>query len=290
MYKKRLKTNRIDQLSYYVRLYLPAFKIRRDINYKSMNCGEFSKNRVASSAKLSVIFMETHTPKEELKILVTNFRTWLKENYSTKEIEDCWTDDPSYPNWGKIENYFKYLLDEDLIATLDDEDKVNLLYLIARNWDLGSMLAWLSQKSELASLGTLREKDFIELSKTLVKQKAKEFNDAKAQFVSTFRKFGQLTSEIQELLLEFYHTNNEYIKRCTIDTLAKLKYKEIRELIEHLWVSENDELVKRDCLVTMHTYLEDPDLLKKYISLAEKEKGKYLKEYIKELKSNKNYR
>jgi hypothetical protein len=55
MYKKRLKTNRINQLLYYDRLYLPAFKIRRDIKCKSMSCGEFSKNGVASGTKLCVI-------------------------------------------------------------------------------------------------------------------------------------------------------------------------------------------------------------------------------------------
>lgn len=72
--------------------------------------------------------------------------------------------------------------------------------------------------------------------------------------------------------------------------MGDLGYKNIQELIIDLWESESDEIVKRDCLVFIDKYLNDPKLMKKYIGLSEREEGIYLQEYIKELKINKNYR
>ena len=166
----------------------------------------------------------TYTPKENLNNLVLKFRKWVSDNHTDEEIKDNRIDDTGYPNWAEVESYFSEILQSNQLNTLDEEDKINLLYLIARNWDVGNMISWLSQKRPLSWLGNLSDKDFIDLSKIVVKIDDIEFEDAKCQFISSFKKFEKLTPEIEEILLRTYETASEYVKRLALLSLAKLDY------------------------------------------------------------------
>ena len=149
------------------------------------------------------------TPKLMLQTQVDNFKNWWNENYTLSEIKELGTDDPGYPDWGIIEDYFEELLKNNLIKELDKEDQINLLWLIARNWDIGRMIGWLSEKKPLSNLGDLTEENFIMLSKTLIKLDNTEFDDAKSQFASSFKKFKELTPEIEIILLAYFNDNHE---------------------------------------------------------------------------------
>lgn len=90
-----------------------------------------------------------------LEELVEKFKNWLSETHTIEEIQEQRTDDCSFPFWNEITELYSTLLDEKLITQLDINDKNNLLYLIARNWDIGNMISWLSSDSnkKLSHLG-----------------------------------------------------------------------------------------------------------------------------------------
>ncbi len=230
------------------------------------------------------------TADTKLAEFVAKFRQWLDENYSKEEIEDLRVDEPSYPEWDEIENYFAELLKKNQISNLSPEAQKNLLYLIARNWDINHMIGWLYIDSPLSNLGDLKYSDFILLATTLSTLNHPDFNNAKSQFASSFRKFTELTPEIERLLLLFYYDKDEYTKRTALDALGKLGYTNIRSLIELSWNTVDNEHHKMQCLNVIDLYIKDIALMKEYLLRAENYEGKFLAKYVAELKTNPNYR
>lgn len=228
-------------------------------------------------------------PKERLKKFVAKFRKWLADNYSEEKIKENLIDDAGYPHWKEIESYFSEMLANKQLSTLNKEDKINLLYLIARNWDIGSMIGWISPNKTLSHCGELEEKDFIDLAKTVAELNHSEFDDAKCQFASSFKKFAELTPEIEEILLMIYETGDEYSKRLSLISLAKLGYHDIKNLLKKSWTMEESELHKIGCLTVIDEYLKDEDLLREYITEAETDDRRYISEYVTKLKMNKRY-
>jgi hypothetical protein len=227
--------------------------------------------------------------KLKLQDLVFNFRKWLSENYSQQNIEELLFDDAGYPDWYEIEDFYSELLEKDLIKNLDKEDEENLLYLISRNWDCGRMIAWLSTSTQLSNIGHLKENDFINLSKTLSKISKVEFDDAKSQFVSSFKKISFLTKEIEEILLVFYNEKDEYIKRLSLITLGILGYSDIKKIIKISWETIDDQYHKMGCLYVIHEVLDNEELLIHYLSLSKNEQGENLKNYISEITKQRKF-
>ena len=153
----------------------------------------------------NIIDISMKTIKVTLQNQVNNFKKWWRECYSQEEIDALRTDDPGYPDWDTIHDFYEKLLKEDLIKNLDKEDQTNLLWLIARNWDIGCMIAWLSENYPLSHCGNLKVDDFMMLAETLTEIDNPEFNDAKSQFVITFKKFNSLTPEIERILFKLLY-------------------------------------------------------------------------------------
>jgi hypothetical protein len=228
-------------------------------------------------------------PKERLKKLVAKFRKWLADNYSEEKIKENLIDDAGYPNWREIESFFSEMLADKRLGALDKEDEINLLYLIARNWDIGSMIGWLSPDKSLSNCGRLEEKDFIDLAKTAAELNHLEFNDAKCQFAASFKKFDELTPEIEEILLMIYETGDEYSKRLSLISLAKLGYRDIKNLLKKSWTTEESEFHKIGCLTAIDEYLKDKDLLREYLDDAASDNRQHISEYVTKLKMNRQY-
>ncbi|MFX1706213.1 hypothetical protein PV783_19755 [Chitinophaga sp. CC14] len=219
--------------------------------------------------------------KTILKNFVTSFKKWLLENYSPQEIHDLQIDDASYPEWKPIEAYFSTLLAAKQINQLDDEDLAHLLYLIARHWDIGRMIAWLSHAPALSNIGDLSAGDFMILARAVSKLSQAEYNDAKYQFAACFeKKFDTLTPEIEHILLDLYHSNDEYTRRISLLALAKLGYPDIRVLLKQSWETVEEQYHKIGCLQAIDEYVKDPALLDEYLILAEAETGDELKKYV----------
>lgn len=219
--------------------------------------------------------------KTILKNFVASFKAWLSANYSQQEIHDLQIDDTGYPYWQSIEEYFSALLAAREINQLDEEDLAHLLYLIARHWDAGRMIAWLSHAPSLSNIGYLLVADFMILAKAVSKRDEVEYNDAKYQFAACFeKKFDTLTPGIESILLDLYYSNDEYTKRLSLLALAKLGYQDIRALLKQSWETIDEQYHKIGCLQAIDEYVKDPVLLKEYLALASTEVGDELKKYV----------
>ncbi|WP_436486669.1 hypothetical protein [Chitinophaga sp. ARDCPP14] len=224
--------------------------------------------------------------KTTLKIFVNSFKEWLSANYSLQEIQDLQVNDASYPEWQPIEDYFSALLAAGQINQLDEEDLAHLLYLIARHWDIGRMIAWLSRAPVLSNLGDLSVEDFMILARAVSKLSGTEYDDAKYQFAACFeKKFDTLTPGIAHILLNLYHSNDEYTKRLSLLALAKLKYPDIRTILKQSWDTVDEQYHKIGCLQAIDEYIKDPVLLNEYLALAAGETGDELEKYVSWLKS-----
>lgn len=225
------------------------------------------------------------TIKLKLKELVQDFGKWLSDNYSEEEIIDDRVNSTNYNSWKQIEDFFAIILKEDKLKDLDEDDRINLLYLIARNWETGRMLAWLSPNAPLSHCGELKQSDFISLAKTVKNLHEPEFQDAKSQIIVSFQKFSQLNDEIKSTLLDIYETGDEYLKRISLQTLGKLGYSGMRALVDRSWIEQEDEQHRMMCLEVINDFIRDTGLLNKYLKMAEQDNRPYISHYVQELKS-----
>jgi hypothetical protein len=216
--------------------------------------------------------------------LVAKFRNWLAENYSTEEIDQLNIDDAGYPYWDEVGEYAAALLAADGVATLSDAEQTDLLYLIARNWDLGWLIAWLSPGEQLSNVGVLKQADFLRLAAKVTTLTHAEFNDAKFQFAVSCKKFPTLTPELERVLLALYHGAHQYTKTCALASLAKLHYPAIRELVWQCWEQVPDEHAQIACLVVLDKDVKDDALMASYLALASVLPGDNLAELVAELK------
>ena len=161
-----------------------------------------------------------------LSTLVAEYKEWLAATYSPRDIEALFVDEAGYPAWGKIETYFAHLLAEGQLASLSYDDQVNLLYLIARNWDIGSLIGWLSATpgNPLSNRGHLAPADFLRLATTVATLTHPAFTDAKYQFAAAGRNFSVLTEGLETVLLAFCQDPDAYTRTQAQLSLRALGY------------------------------------------------------------------
>lgn len=225
--------------------------------------------------------MVATSPSATLASLVAKFKHWLAVHHSPQEIEQLRTDDAGYPSWVEIDDYFAFLLAHDGVASLSRAEQLDLLYLIARNWDIGTMIAWLSpHEGNLSNDGFLKHEDFLRLATTLTTLAQGEFRDAKCQFAVVGRKFGALSIPLQQVLLDFFYDPDEYVKTSALASLGKLGYSGLPALLAQAWEAVQDEHSKIACLSIVAQYSQDRNLLQHYLVLAATLPGAHLAEYV----------
>lgn len=161
-----------------------------------------------------------------LSKLVTQYKEWLAVTYSLQDIETFAIDDAGYPAWSEIERSVAQLLAAQQLALLSHDDQVNLLYLVARNWDIGSLIGWLSPTpgSPLSNVGDLMPADFLRLATTVATLTHPAFTDAKYQFAAACRKFSSLTEELETVLQAFCQDPDAYTRSQAQQSLRALGY------------------------------------------------------------------
>lgn len=197
---------------------------------------------------------------------VEQFETWRKENHSPEQYAKGYTDDPSYPLWDAIASDLEALFKRGALEDLSIEEKEGIIYLIARNWDIGNILNWLTISDvEPISYLACSESDFLHLCSFALKSKEE---DAKCQFVKVLPFLKSIPkTEITPLLLDFYHNGGTYTKRMSLFALQAVKYPELEALVKASWASQTDEFYKIACLNILHA-LKSKDL-KAYVKEAE---------------------
>jgi hypothetical protein len=223
---------------------------------------------------------------DALSELATKFRQWLATLYTPAEIAALLTDDAGYPGWQEVDAAFGELLTNNRLPSLSRDEEVALLYLIARNWDLGTMIAWLSSGPALSNDGPLRPADFFRLGQLLVSLSAPEFRDAKLQFAAACKKLGTLTPAARQLLEALFAEPDEGVKTYALTSLAALGAPDLRWFVEQTWTSVTDEHSVLACLHVAVDYLRDRNLVLCYLERASQVPGRYLQEYVTAVRQN----
>lgn len=161
-----------------------------------------------------------------LRELVVKYKAWLATTYLPQDIEELLIDAAGYPAWTEIETHVAQLLAEQQLAVLSPDDQVNLLYLIARNWDLGSLINWLSPAPGrlLSNVGELAAADFLQLAAVAATLTHPAFTDAKYQFAAACRNFHSLTEELETVLHTFCQDPDAYTRAQAQQSLKALGY------------------------------------------------------------------
>lgn len=175
------------------------------------------------------------------------FKKWLADNYSANQIENYIYDDAGYPEWVEIESDLTKLFKEDKINELTEDETNGLIFLIARNWDVGTILNWFNTNDgkSISQIG-MKESQFIYLFPFAVQSDEKY---AKNQFASIIPLLKSISKEeAYKMLLELVSDNDEYVKRCCFSSLLKLDYPDLETLIVSSWNLNKDEFFMRGCL------------------------------------------
>lgn len=223
-----------------------------------------------------------------LRELVTKFQQWLATEYTPEEIAELITDDAGYPGWQEVDAAFRTLLVSNCLPSLSHDEEVALLYLIARNWDLGTMIAWLSSGPALSNDGPLLPADFFRLGHVLVSLSPPEFRDAKLQFAAACKKLAALTPDSRQLLQALFAEPDEGVKTYALTSLAALSAPDLRWFVEQAWASVTDEHSLMRCLQVAVDHLHDRDLVLRYLERASQVPGRYLQEYVAEVRQHLN--
>lgn len=222
------------------------------------------------------------TTTSSIKQHVDQFELWRKENHSPEQYANGYTDDPNYPFWNAVEADLETLFKSGSLESLSTEEKEGIIYLIARNWDIGNIINWLTiSKAEPISYLGCTEVDFLHLCSIALNSKEE---DAKCQFVKVLPFLKTISkTEIRSLLLDFYHNGVTYTKRMALFALQAVKYPELEQLIQDSWATEADEFYRIACLNILHGLKSKA--LKTYLKEAEGYKDwDFLQENVKRIK------
>jgi hypothetical protein len=221
---------------------------------------------------------EVRQIREELKLAVEHFNEWVNANHSSVQIKEGNVDDCGYPEWQKFEDLCEQIFTGSSFNELEISDKKRIIFIIGRQWDLGSILNWFNKGTEeIGQLGMTKEQLF-ELSKIAVKE---DDSDAKGQFAASLFKVGN-SPDVVELLLKFHADQDEYVRRQALGSLQKVGYSKIGNLIIESW-KHNEEFERMMCLNMMADL--NHDKFETCLEEALSDKREHLRERAIELKN-----
>jgi len=153
---------------------------------------------------------------EELIKHETEVKEWLIKNYSQE----------------KIDNEFEKLTENELKS---------VAYLLARQWDVGIIFPYF--KEEISQVG-MTEKQLLILAKYGLKSKEWSF---KQQCAASIYKVKNNRDKAILIAMEYYKSNDNDIRRHALNSLYKLKYDNINQLLSYSW-KQNYEFEMILCL------------------------------------------
>ncbi|HKF46528.1 MAG TPA: HEAT repeat domain-containing protein [Terracidiphilus sp.] len=201
------------------------------------------------------------TSKEQLHNAVEHFREWAKRSYPAQRFGEWET---NYEDWESLYTASRTLLQSES-DSWDSESKKLLLYVIARDNEVGLVTSLLneSQAFALASFST-----------------AEGEPDAKWQLAV---RLGELPvrDATEQLLLDFATDSNEYVRRRAMMTLADLGCKSAERLVVAAW-NTRDEYQRMASLHVLER-LNSPHL-NEYLELASADGREYLVKMAKNIR------
>ena len=215
----------------------------------------------------------------QLKSHVNHFKEWLRENYSQERIDQELYDDTGYPDWNEVENSFEIAFRELNFEKLNEEELEIIGFLIARQWDVGIIFPFF--REEISQIG-MTENQLLILSRYAVN--SREWS-LRQQCAAAVWKARTNRKEAIRIALLYFQDNDSDIRRHALNSLFKMKYEHLSELVDKSW-KFNDELERILCLHIMENIDEQKFLDR--LSEVETDDREYMIKYITEVKIKKN--
>jgi hypothetical protein len=184
---------------------------------------------------------------KQLSTHIKKYKKWVAFTFSYDDIINGNYDAAGYPDWAEIERYLQEFFGEVDFKELKDSQLDEIIYLIGRNWDIGTIINWLRKGPEISQIGMTEEQFFVIAKKALHSSDW----DARYQIAGVLYRVSEENNEQAiELLLKYHEDHEEYVRRMALKSLHMLKYSGLHGLIEKSW--RYDEVYEREyCLVLL---------------------------------------
>lgn len=204
---------------------------------------------------------------------------WARATFSEEQVRALDFDEAGYPRWASVEAEFAAAAHARRLQQLEPDDLRALLYLIARSWDVGRILAWLSTRGPLSAIAELSDEDALFLAEASLRLDGPELDDAHYQLAVLMPRIASDPGRVQALLLSFYERPHEYTKRCALLALARIGYPHLGELARRSWqiVDEHHRIAVLEVLAKQpEPSAADAALLDELLEEARHLPGEYL--------------
>lgn len=213
--------------------------------------------------------------------LRADFERWAGANFSPAQVRSGEYDEAGYPEWQPIEDLFVRHVDDGSLSALGEEDLRDLLFLIARAWDAGRIIAWLSSGTRFSNIAELSEHDTLFLAEASLGLAGSEYDGARQQLAKVLGRAKVARAAATALLEKLYESSDEYTKRMALMSLAALDYPNIVVLLRRSWEIP-DEYQRMACLEVARG-IRDDSLLGELLHLAADLPGVHLADMRREL-------
>lgn len=199
---------------------------------------------------------------DNLFIEIEKFNNWAQSHFGKQQDKIGGEWECNYENWSDIYQSFEKFITTTNPNTLTDDQKNNLLYIIARD----------NETEYLASI--LNDAFLITLTEQSITNGKK---DDKWQLAVQLYKVAD-KQKASELLEKLVNDDEEYVNRRALMELAKVNSEKTEFYAEKFWnknrYPEREEYQKMAVLQALHTI--NSKLLGHYIDLAKKSGQHYL--------------
>ncbi len=209
--------------------------------------------------------------------LRTHFERWARETFSVERVRSGEYDEAGYPGWPSVEDPFARHVATGSLTALADADLRGLLFLIARSWDLGRIIAWLSDGTRFSNVAELSEHDTLFLAEASLAFTGSELDGARQQLATVLGRVQVARDRATSVLERLYESNDEYTSRMALLSLASLGYPHIVLLLRRSW-DAGGEHQRIACLEVVARRIHDDSLLAELLRLAEDLPGVHLAE------------
>lgn len=217
------------------------------------------------------------------------YGAWASAEFGAAALQGLDFDELAFPHFAEVEREFAAAVEAGTIRTAAASELEALLYLIARSWDAGRLIAWISTGPQLSNVADLSADDALVLATAALTAPGKAFDDARTQFATILPRVSITNPKVSELLLGYFNADDMYTRRIALTSLAKIKHPKTRECLRRLW-TEGDEWARITCLSTIEEHLEDDALLDNYLALAKALPGEHLAQNREEAEQRRSLR
>lgn len=192
--------------------------------------------------------------------LRARFERWAQECFSPEQVQRGDYDEAGYPGWSSFEELFARHVAAGSLRALPQSERRDLLFLIARSWDVGRVIAWLSRGAQLSNVAPLSEHDALLLAEAALGFEGAELDAARQQLAAVLGRIQVARALALDVLLRLYERDDEYTKRLALLSLGSLEHPQIRVLVRRSWALA-DEHQRIACLEVLASKVRDDVLL-----------------------------